>query len=90
MATRKEKHARALEKREKFLEDERNRCETVLKASNEIRERKNRESWQDKHDEKHSWKKIDEDCPHCKDRLRAQKSETAKREAEKQKVQSYV
>lgn len=82
MTTRKQKHQAAVEKRERFMAEERRRNAEVLRQEKEKRARKHREMWQEKHDNAHSWKKIDNNCPHCQDRLRAQKSEAAKRERE--------
>lgn len=81
MATRKEKHQAAVQKREEFLENERRRNADVLRQEKEKRDRKNREHWQTPHDEHHSWKKIDNNCPHCKDLLGNQKHRQRQLEA---------
>lgn len=82
MATRKQKHQAALEKRERHLAELARSNSENLKKAQEYRERKNRELWKDQHDQKHSWKKINKDCPHCQDRVRAQQEALMEREAD--------
>lgn len=73
MATRKQKHQQALEKRARFLAEIEQTNAENLRRTNEHRERKNRESWQPKHEKSHSWKKVEKDCPFCQDLLANQK-----------------
>jgi hypothetical protein len=71
MATRKEKHARALERRQRFFEELQRSNQEALRHERERRARELRQSWQDQHNKKH-FKFVDE-CPLCADILRAQK-----------------
>ena len=81
MATRKEKHARALAEREEWLEKERQRGLQALEASRKKRAIELRDEWRPRHEEKH-FKFVDE-CPLCQDAKRElakkEKSEIAKK-----------
>jgi hypothetical protein len=67
MATRKQKHARALAKREEFLETEREIARRALEQDHAERARKERAEWQDNHDKNHGWTKRIVECPLCRD-----------------------
>lgn len=71
MATKKQKRAAALAKRERMLAAEREIGLKALEKDRYERDRKNREAWQENHDKNHSWKKRIKECPHCKDLMDA-------------------
>lgn len=81
MATRKEKHARAVAAREAWLEEERQRGLKILEAARQKRAIEVRDEWRPRHEEKH-FKFVDE-CPLCQDAKRElakkEKSEVAKK-----------
>lgn len=62
MATKKQKHAAALARREKFLAEERELGRKAIEAARHQREAEARKAWEKGH-EKH-FKFVDE-CPHC-------------------------
>lgn len=72
MATRKQKHERALAKREKWLEQRKQDGLKALAEEKKHREQKIRDAHRPKHDKKHSWQKIDKNCLLCQDLLAEQ------------------
>ena len=85
MATRKEKHARGLARREEYLREEEERNLRILQGVQEKRARELRDEWREQHDKKHF--KFITECPLCQDAKRdlakKEKSETAKKAVEK-------
>ena len=73
MATKKQKRAAALARREAFLAEERERGLNALRKERERRAYEARKEWQEQHDKKHSWKKRIKECPICKDEIKAAK-----------------
>ncbi len=70
MATKKQKHARAVAKREEFMKQLKIDGQKALRRSHELRRIKERKAWQQKHDKEHTWKKMDPKCPICSDRMK--------------------
>lgn len=71
MATKKQKHAQVMQRREERLSTIR---ESGLKAQRLDREKRAKElraQWQENHDKRHSWKKRIAECPICQDEIRA-------------------
>lgn len=64
MATKKQKHAAALAKRQAYLDKEKAIGQQALEAERRRREIRNREAWEKGH--KKHYKFVDE-CPHCSD-----------------------
>lgn len=62
MATRKQKHAAGLARREAFLAEERERGQKAIARARKQREAEARKKWEGEH-EKHY--KFDNDCPLC-------------------------
>jgi hypothetical protein len=71
MATKKEKRAAALARREEFLAAEAARNQKVLEGVRAKRRAEEKKAWQKNHDKRHSWKKRIKECPICQDELRA-------------------
>jgi hypothetical protein len=69
MATKKQKHAAALARREAFLKEEAEIGRQAIEVAAKRREIENRNAWKQGH-EKH-YKFVDE-CPHCSDIKREQ------------------
>jgi hypothetical protein len=65
MATKKQKHAQAVAKREAFEAEMRESGLRAQRADQERRDRENRQAWEKQHEKKH-FKFVDE-CPHCQD-----------------------
>lgn len=82
MATKKQKHQQAMEKRQRFLDDMKREGEEAVRKDREHRRRQELQEWQENHDKRHSWKKRIAECPHCKIEL------SASRRAEQEEVQS--
>lgn len=81
MATRKQKHERALERRRAFMAELERSNNEHLENEREYRVNKAREAARPKHDKAHSWKKIDPNCILCKELLDNQKSQRRQLEA---------
>jgi hypothetical protein len=65
MATKKQKRAAALAKREKFMADVKRSGTEALKRERANRARREREEWQEQHDKKHYT--FVKECPICSD-----------------------
>lgn len=65
MATRKEKHAKAVAQHDAFMEEQRQNGLQALEIARKKREIEKRDEWRETHDEKH-YKFINE-CPLCQD-----------------------
>jgi len=66
VATKKQKRARALAKRQEFMETVKQTGLEALRKDQEHRRRKELEAWEKQHETKHSWKKRIKECPHCR------------------------
>lgn len=69
MATKKQKRAAALAKREAWLEERRISGLRAQMEDNERRKSKLRESQREKHNKEHSWKVLDKNCVLCMDKF---------------------
>lgn len=72
MTTRKQKHEQAVEKRARFLEEQKRSGLEAQRIDREYREEQLRRATEEKHNKEHSWRKLHKDCPHCDDLLAAQ------------------
>lgn len=64
MATRKQKHHDALERRARFMAEYRHEGQEALRKDRERRARQKKDEWRDRH-EKHY--KFETECPLCAD-----------------------
>lgn len=69
LATKKQKREALRIKREAWLEDRRRTGIQALRADQENRKHKLRDSQREKHNKDHSWKVLIKDCILCQDRL---------------------
>jgi hypothetical protein len=74
VATKKQKRAAALARRERFLAAEREVGLNALRIDRERRAYEERKLWQEQHDKKHSWKKRIKECPLCQDEIKLAKT----------------
>lgn len=70
MATRKQRHARALEKRERELAEYRRTGLEALRKDQKRRFQKELDAWEENHKKNHSWEKRIVECPHCRREMR--------------------
>lgn len=77
MATKKQKRAAALAKREAWLEERRVSGLRAQLEDHERRKSKLRESQREKHNKEHSWKVLDKKCVLCMDKYEDAKRKNA-------------
>lgn len=71
MATRKQKHERALQHHAQRMEENRRRGEAALQQDRARRAALELQEWEDNHNKNHSWQKRIKECPHCRIEMRA-------------------
>lgn len=73
MATKKQKHAAALARREARLAEIAERGLKAQQMDQARRAAEERAQWRDNHDKRHSWRKRIQECPICQDEIKAAK-----------------
>lgn len=69
MTTKKQKHQAAMQKRARWIEEQKESGLKAQKADQEHRDNQRRDAAREKHNKEHSWKQLDRDCILCKDLL---------------------
>lgn len=79
MATKKQKRAALMARREAFFEEHRRTGLEAQKKDRERRAHQEREAWREQHEKKHSYKKLIAECPLCQDIRKATGSPAPKK-----------